>query len=489
MTVVRHIGQPRLTAGLDPPRRFALPEHRGIHPLPPPLSHWQLTELASLVDLRGRGGAAFPFAGKLTAVAEQPARDCGRAVVVNGAEVEPGSAKDRLLLTFAPHLVLDGAILTADAIGASELVVAVGDYQAGQSVLAAIRERRPAQRAQVVQPPARFISGEAGALVRGINGGPPIPPGRKIRATDQGLRQAPTVVSNAETFAQLALLAALGPRRYQEVGTPGEPGTILLTVGARTVVEAPAGTPLADLLQVCGQETGQGVLVGGYHGTWLTPAAATAAEISRAGVAAVGGTLGAGVIAALPPETCPLGEVVRVTEYLSEESAGQCGPCRLGLPSLTHALSELASGRPDAADNISRIARTLPGRGACKHPDGVVRFAVSAVAAFADDIATHARSGCCGRPVHGVLPLPGDDDTTLRLELDWSRCDGHGLCARVAPDLISLDESGYPVLGPEVPAELESRARQAVTMCPALALRLDGTAPPTGSSRRRRSQR
>ena len=122
--------------------------------------------------------------------------------------------------------------------------------------------------------PERFISGESGALVRGINGKRPIPPGRKILAAESGVDDLPTLLSNAATFAQLAVLALLGPERFAAVGMPEEPGTVLLSVGGSAenpaVVEVPTGVPLAAVLDICQAPAGDGVLVGGYHGMWLT---------------------------------------------------------------------------------------------------------------------------------------------------------------------------------------------------------------------------
>ncbi|MEW2359085.1 NADH-ubiquinone oxidoreductase-F iron-sulfur binding region domain-containing protein [Spirillospora sp. NPDC029432] len=478
MIAVRHIGPPRLTAGLEGAGRLDWDAHRRLHPEPAPLTCEGLVALAEEGRLHGRGGAAFPFARKVRAVAGSAARRRGRAVVVvNGTEGEPGSAKDKVLLRRAPHLVLDGAALAATALGAGEIVLGVADEGSAASLESAVAERGLAARARVVRLPERFITGEGGALVRGINGRRPIPPGRKVRAATRGVGGRPTLLSNAETYAQLAVLAGLGPRRYAGVGTPAEPGTVLLTVtgSARfpAVVETPAGAPLGHLLDLCGARAGEGVLVGGYHGAWITGEAAVRAGVSRAGLAAAGGTLGAGIVMPLGRGTCPLGECARVARYLAAESAGQCGPCRLGLPDIAGALAALAEGRDTgaAADTVRRAVRMAAGRGACSHPDGTGRFVLSALEVFAADVARHAAEGGCGRPVRGVLPA--ETAARLRLEVDWSRCDGHGLCADILRGLVRMDEYNYPVIPDEpIPARLEGDARRAVAACPGLALRL-----------------
>ncbi len=230
---------------------------------------------------------------------------------------------------------------------------------------------------------------------------------------------------------------------------------------------------------MCGADPGDGVLVGGYHGSWLSTEAAYDVPVSRAGLEASGGTLGAGVVLALGPGRCPLSEVARVAAYLAKESSGQCGPCKLGLPGIARSLAALAdgSGGAEALDTARRGAAAVRGRGACSHPDGVYRFVLSAIDVFADDLAAHVFRGGCGRPPGDVLPLPESAGDT-RLSLDWTRCRGHGLCAHIVPELVQLDRQGFPVmLDMPVPPWLERSARQAVNMCPSLALRLVSADP------------
>lgn len=198
--------------------------------------------------------------------------------------------------------------------------------------------------ARVVRLTERFISGESGAVVRAINGETPIPPGVKVRASDSGVDGFPTLLSNTETFAQLAVLVSLGPDLYASAGTEEEPGTTLLTIGGTQVVEAPLGTPLRAVLDHCKVPPSPGVLVGGYHGMWLDPAGVSRAVLSRSGMRRVGGTVGAGIILPLTQGTCPLGEVTRIASYLAAQSAGQCGPCRLGLPDVVRSLNALTEG-------------------------------------------------------------------------------------------------------------------------------------------------
>jgi ferredoxin len=111
-------------------------------------------------------------------------------------------------------------------------------------------------------------------------------------------------------------------------------------------------------------------------------------------------------------------------------------------------------------------------RGACFHPDGTARFVLSSLDAFEEDIALHLEHGSCGRPVRGVLPLPErEDEPEYRLDVDWTRCQGHGLCAHLLPEFVTLDDYGFPSFK-TVPGWMLKEANRAVDMCPALALRL-----------------
>ncbi|WP_244301793.1 NADH-quinone oxidoreductase subunit NuoF family protein [Microbispora triticiradicis] len=472
---VRRLGPSRLTAGLDEHRRLDLNAHHKYHDRLPGQTVDALISMAEEVDLRGRGGAAFPFARKLRAVS---ARDGETVVLVNAAEGEPASLKDKTLLTRAPHLVLEGALLAASALGSREVVVAVGAGELAEaSVTAAVAERGLTGLVRVVAIEERFISGEGGALVRAVNGEMGLPPGRKVRSSDSGVYGLPTLLSNTETFAQLAVLAELGPEEYAAVGTVQEPGTILLTVGgsvgAPAVVEAPPGVPLADVLALCEAKIGDGLLLGGYHGTWMSAEAAYGTVLSRRGAKEAGGELGAGIVVVLGEDTCPLGETARVAGYLAAQSAGQCGPCRLGLPDLARAFRQLQDGDPDGPEAVRRAAAAVKGRGACFHPDGSARFVLSALDAFADDVEEHRFHGGCGRETKGVLPLPVEEARDVRLMVDWTRCQGHGLCAHLVPELVKLDHHGFPVfMDTGVPSWLLGDAQKAVEMCPALALRI-----------------
>jgi NADH:ubiquinone oxidoreductase subunit F (NADH-binding) len=391
-TGVWTIGAPRLLAGLDRHSTLDHVAHLATHGPLPYLDRTRLTALLDAIALTGRGGSGFPFADKLRAMPDRHG-----TIVVNGSESEPASHKDRALMRRTPHLVLDGAIAVAAALGARRVTVAVHEAAAAAAVRQAIAERRDTAGARVERVGGGFVAGEARALARGLRGGRAVPPGRRAHLSANG-----TLLSNAETFAQVAVALRLGPHRFRDTGTHAEPGTTLLTVGGAVarpgVVEIPLGTPLGIVLSAAGARDPQAVVIGGYHGSWHAPAPDL--PLARAH----GGTLGAGVLLVLDASTCALAELSRVTTWLAVQSAGQCGPCRFGLPALAHDVAALAAGSREAAGIALRHAQAVDGRGACRHPDGAARFVTSALHLLREETELHLRGGC-GRPVRGLLAV------------------------------------------------------------------------------------
>ncbi len=366
--------------------------------------------------LQGRGGAAFPVAAKMAAVASRSGRP---VVVVNAVEGEPASGKDRVLVRHVPHLVLDGAVYAAEALGAREAILAVGG--ASEQELSALqnaidnRVRRGLDgrvRLRAVAAPRAFVAGEETALVRFINGGPAKPTFTPPRPFERGVGGAPTLVQNAETLAHVAQIARFGPAWFRELGSDDEPGSALFTVSGAVaragVYEAPLGARLGRLIEHAGGADSplQAFVIGGYFGMWVAAAPALDLPLLDSALAPHGAALGGRAIIALPADGCGVIETARVARYLAHESAGQCGPCVHGLDAIAGALTALA--RKERDGRTARLGRWLElvrGRGACKHPDGASRFVASALDVFADEVDLHLRGRCSGSG-RLVLALP-----------------------------------------------------------------------------------
>ncbi|MBV9309763.1 MAG: SLBB domain-containing protein [Solirubrobacterales bacterium] len=385
---------------------MSLAEHERLHGSLPAPAPGELVEALELSGLRGRGGADFPTAQKLRAVLDRGGRG---ALIVNGNETEPASAKDRLLLSRLPHLVLDGALLSANAINAREVIVTLPEssVSAHSALEEAIAERgREASRVRLVAFPAGYVNGEESAVVHYLERGAALPTFVPPRPYERGLRGRPTLIQNAETLAQVGLIARYGEHWYRELGTSADPGTALITITGAVatpgVYELAFGTSIEHLLGAAGgpSEPLQALLVGGYFGTWVRAQEAMQLRLAREDLRSVGSSLGAGVILALGQSACGLHESARVIDYLASESAGQCGPCVYGLRAIADAFGALADGNanPGEREHVLRWSEEVRGRGACHHPDGAVRFVQSSLSVFGEDLEWHRNSRCTARP-------------------------------------------------------------------------------------------
>jgi NADH:ubiquinone oxidoreductase subunit F (NADH-binding) len=368
-------------------------------------SHEDLIAAVDQAGLRGRGGGAFPTAAKLRAVASAPGRPI---VVANAVEGEPASGKDHALLRVAPHLVLDGAVLASRALGAREAIVAIADRTGRERALveAAIAQRRRRDgrvQLRTAAVPTRFVAGEESALVQALAGREARPSLKPPYPSERGVNGAPTLVSNAETLAHVALIARFGAEWFRGAGATDSPGTALITLGGAVaqpgIHEVELGSPLGEALNQAGGITGpaEAILVGGYFGRWVAATDASKLRLTA-------DVLGAGAIVVLPPDVCAVAECARVLAYLADESAGQCGPCVHGLRAIADTLS--ASGTSNRRPRLEQLAALVTGRGACRHPDGAAGFLRSALDVFADEFAQHSKHGRCGRRDLRVLPLP-----------------------------------------------------------------------------------
>jgi NADH:ubiquinone oxidoreductase subunit F (NADH-binding) len=409
---------------LPPPadggRPPTLREHLAAHgPLAIPTDDdpkWRaaMVRAVSQSGLVGRGGAGYPTAAKWGAAIK--ARRS--MVVVNAMEGEPASAKDRVLIHYAPHLVVEGAALLAAVTGASETVICVADHHdidVGplEEARAEFGRAQGSRPISLVRPPAGYVHGEESALVGWLKNSRADPAWRPDKAVPLELGRRAVLVHNAETVAQLALIARHGPTWYRRAGLVEAPGTTLVTVSGAVaspgVLEVALGTPLSDILWRAGAGRSlSGALVGGYGGSWIG-ASDLHVPFAPGGLSAVGASVGAGVVVALSPASCPLAETARIVRYMAGQSAGQCGPCVHGLPALAVAMEQLATGRggPGLRPAIDALATTVDGRGACRHPDGVVRLVRSALRVFEDDVAEHAAGRPCpGQARQSLLAFP-----------------------------------------------------------------------------------
>ena len=312
--------------------------------------------------LRGRGGAGFPTAVKWQTITTRSSPEYPAAVVVNAAEGEPGTFKDRAILRANPYRVLEGALIAAAHLGCSEVKVAM-KASAQEEVRRVTRAAQevidsgllPGVSIEVIPGPDSYLFGEETALLEVIRGRPPFPriapPWR--RGLDDGSSRAsaagadlatvegqddseaePALVNNVETFAQVALIATHGPEWFREMGTEDSPGTLVCTVTGRTtnsgVVEVAMGTPLREVLEHLDARPLAGEVVAVLPGVSnrLIPGDQLDIPLTYEHVAALGSGLGTGGFIILDEGVDPVEVAEGVARFLAVESCGQCSPCK-----------------------------------------------------------------------------------------------------------------------------------------------------------------
>jgi NADH:ubiquinone oxidoreductase subunit F (NADH-binding) len=385
-------------------RPLTLGEHTSTFDTPVRTS--SMFEELEASGLTGRGGGAFPTARKVALLRNQ--RGHGKVMVVNAMEGEPEAHKDRTLLSTNPHLVLDGAECLAMMIGAKTVAVCVPrDNQTVVHYLKrAIYER--SMRAhkgptfELHAAPWRYVAGEESALVHWLNDNQSLPQYRASKTHVLRVGRGPVLVDNAETCAHVGLIARYGAPWFRELGTDASPGSTLVSltgaVDRPKVLEVSLGTRLAAILEAGRADPNpQALLTAGYGGTWLAGHHLDVPYANES-LGPVGAMVGTGVLVVLPQSGCGLLETKRVVDWMANESARQCGPCAFGLPALAGDLTHLLYARGDGVSVLARLVErcgVIEGRGACRHPDGVVRMVRSALRVFAEDIDRHARGTMC----------------------------------------------------------------------------------------------
>ena len=404
----------RLLAGPSPAAGAeSLADHRArLGDLPGRTERSHLIPTILSAGLLGRGGAGFPVARKWASVAERAKGDA--IVLANGAEGEPLSHKDRVLMSSRPHLVIDGLELAAEAVGARRAVLYVGSEHAeARAALEHALAERAAGRSStlprvpttVANPPVSYIAGEESAAVHFVNAGDARPTTVPPRPFEKGVAGRPTLVQNVESLAHAALIARFGDAWYREAGRATTPGTALVTVtgGKRPgVLEIDLGTTIGEVAEWAGvaSAVGSPVLLGGYFGGLVAGADSWQLPLDPAILRGAGTAFGAGVVAFMGAETCGVTTTARIMDYMAGSSAAQCGPCVFGLRAVADASARIATGQA-RGDDLTRLrgwSTSIAGRGACRLPDGTTGMLASSLRVYDADWSSHQHHRRCSAP-------------------------------------------------------------------------------------------
>ena len=335
--------------------------------------------------LRGRGGAGFPTGAKWRTIAANRSPELPTTVVVNGAEGEPGTYKDRALLRTDPYSVLEGALISALAVGAADVVVALKPGEEGR-VAAAIKEMEQAGMTggvpvSVITGPSEYLFGEETALLEVVDGRPPFPriapPYRRgvvevvevgtvgMAGPGPGTLAPPALVDNVETLAHVTHIVGRGAAWFRELGTPDSPGTIVCTVTGDVrrpgVGEVAMGTTVRQAIDEIGGGTAteqpvKAVLTGVSAAP--LPAALLATRLTYEDMEAAGSGLGTASLMVLGQGTDMTAVAAGAARFLAVESCGQCTPCKADGLAIAGALEALCRG-DGGAEDLDVLAKAL----------------------------------------------------------------------------------------------------------------------------------
>jgi NADH-quinone oxidoreductase subunit F len=379
----------------------------------------EVTDLIEAAGLRGRGGAGFPTARKWRGVLENAAAaGVAPALVANGAEGEPGTYKDRVLLEQQPFAFLEGVCIAMHATGAAAGHIATKAKFTGPvaALTDALEQARAAgwpgaDRLELTLGPDAYLFGEETGMLRVIEGELPLP--QVTRPFEEGLFASavapnPTVVNNVETYTHVARIVAEGPEWFRQAGTEASPGTMLFTVVGD--VESPGtyelalGTPLRTLLVDIAGARDIKVVVPGVSSGVITPAMLdTPLDFDAMREAGTG--LGSGGFVVYDRSRSIVDVLAVLLRFLAIESCGQCNPCKLGNGEMYEVLAQIQRGEATQTDLERMLLRshTVTDQNRCYLPVGSQVLVGSAVAAFADEFVATVEAG---EPTPADLPVP-----------------------------------------------------------------------------------
>ena len=368
--------------------------------------------------LRGRGGAAFPTGKKWAFTRDCPEQP--RYLILNGGEDEPGSKKDRMLMEHLPHLVIEGVILSAYAIGASKAYLYINaNYEAAtKSIADALTEAKEvgywgqsilgndaSLDIEIIAAPHNYVAGEDTAALEVIEGKKPLPRKKPPFPVTVGLFGKPTSVNNVETLANVPPIILHGAAWYRGFGTLESPGTMIFSlnddVNRPGIYELPFGTPLRYLIEECG-----GGIKGGRKIKAIMPAAPSSAylapdkidtRLDHNSMREAGSALGCGVVRLVPEGSCMVEEVLKISEFFTAECCGQCPACRMETNTLTALLKKVQQGQggQPILEQFGKILAFNKGKGFCNliaMPGPPIE---SALKLFPEDFEAHLATGKC----------------------------------------------------------------------------------------------
>ncbi len=372
-------------------------------------------------SLRGRGGAGFPTGLKWSFMPRTlPGQ---KYLVCNSDEGEPGTFKDRDILRFNPHIVIEGMAIAAYAMGITQGYNYIhGEiFEVYKRFEEALEQARAAGflgenilgsgfnfELHAFHGYGAYICGEETALLESLEGKKGQPRFKPPFPASFGLYGKPTTINNTETFAAVPWIIRNGGQQYHEIGVPNAGGTKIFSISGDVELpgnyEVPLGTPFSKLLELAGGMRGgrklKAVIPGGSSAPVLPADIMMQTNLDYDSIAKAGSMLGSGAVIVMDETRCMVKSLLRLSYFYFEESCGQCTPCREGtgwLYRMVHRI-ENGRGRPEDLDVLDSVAQNIMGRTICALGDAAAMPVRSFIKHFRDEFAHHIEHKQCVVP-------------------------------------------------------------------------------------------
>jgi len=397
--------------------------------------------------LRGRGGGGFPTGRKWAACRAAP--DDEKYVICNADEGDPGAYMDRSLLEGNPHLVLEGMLIGAWAIGAQQGYIYVrreypsafahartaveqarefgllGDYVLGSSLCFDV---------EVARGGGAFVCGESTALIASLEGKVGEPRPKDVHTVEQGLWNKPTTLNNVETWANVPLIMERGAAWFSQKGTKGSTGTKIFALTGQVrntgLVEVPMGTPLRTIVFDIGGGAVAGAAIkavqtGGPSGGCL-PVDKFDLPVDFDTLAQAGSMVGSGGMVVMDEHTCMVDVAKYFLTFLQDESCGKWVPCRIGIDRMLEIVTDITQGRgrPEQLPLLEDLADTVRETSLCALGKTAPNPVLSTLRYFRAEYEAHIVEHRCPAGVCRSL---------IEYSIDPERCTGCGTCLSVCP--------------------------------------------------------
>ena len=399
--------------------------------------------------LAGRGGAGFPTWFKWNAAKSSVSETGRKYLICNADEGDPGAFMDRAVIESDPHNLIEGMMIGAYAIGATEAVV----YVRAEYPLAIVRLENAMKQARengmlgknimgtdfscdmrIKAGAGAFVCGEETALIESLEGKRGMPRLKPPFPAQAGYNMEPSNINNVETFANVPWILANGGEKFAAMGTEGSKGTKVFAVTGKVkkggLVEVPMGMTLRDVIfgiagGIKDDKKCKAVQMGGPSGGCI-PYEMFDTVIDYKALGATGAIMGSGGMVVMDESTCMVGMAKFFLDFTTKESCGKCVPCRIGTKRLNEILARIVSGNGKEGDIelLEELCLAVKDSSLCGLGQSAPNPALTTIRYFRDEYEAHIKDKKC--PAHECREL-------IKYAIDPDKCKGCTMCAKKCP--------------------------------------------------------